>query len=81
MVAIRIRGSGHSGSEVLGGIISSSFLDNKNVSILSLRDPTVESSLPLKAPRSAARSIALRASDRSWYEMVGSSDIIGTVTI
>jgi hypothetical protein len=25
--------------------------------------------------------MTLRASDKSWYEMVGSSDIIGTVTI
>ena len=81
MVTIRIRGSGHSGSEGSGGIISSSFLEVKNVSILSLRDPTAESSLPWKAPRPAARSMTLRASDKSWYEMVGSSDIISTVTI
>ena len=81
MVTVCIRGSDHSGSEGSGGIISSSFLDDKNVSILSLRDPTAESSLPWKAPRPAARSITLRTSDKSSYEMVGSSDMISTVTI
>ena len=76
-----VRRADHSGSDVSGGIISSSFLDDRNSSILSLRDPITESSLPWNAPRLAARSIILTAWDRSWYEMVGSSDMIRTVVI
>ena len=79
-----MRRADHSGSDVSGGIISSSSLDDRNSSILSLRDPTTESSLPWNAPRLAARSIILTAWDKSWYEMVGmvgSSDMIRTVVI
>ena len=76
-----MRRADHSGSDVSGGIISSSSLDDRNSSILSLRDPITESSLPWNAPRLAARSIMLTAWDRSWYEMVGSSDMIRTVVI
>jgi len=76
-----VRRADHSGSDVSGGIISSSSLDDRNSSILSLRDPITESSLPWNAPRLAARSIILTAWDKSWYEMVGSSDMIRTVVI
>jgi len=76
-----VRRADHSGSDVSGGIISSS-LDDRNSSILSLRDPIKESSLPWNAPRLAARSIMLTACDRSWYEMVGmvgSSDMVNYI--
>jgi hypothetical protein len=76
-----VRRADHSGSDVSGGIISSSFLDDRNSSILSLKDPITESSLPWNAPRLAAKSIMLTVWDRSWYEMLGFSDMIRTVVI
>jgi hypothetical protein len=76
-----VRRADHSGSDVSGGIISSSSLDDRNSSILSLKDPITESSLPWNAPRLAARSIMLTVWDRSWYEMLGFSDMIRTVVI